>query len=195
MKTKVIATVTLLLLLTVPGCTGPSPSEIGEMFLTASIGTVIPSILVIMLMTWLAKLGLGRSKIVWGQFIGLVIVSIALNLHYSGIDYFDLRGFIGGIAFIGLFSTPYLLLVTSLAVIFIPKRVCKYLPILVITPHFAASIMLILTNSEGLLGIFPLMLPIRLWPLTIVILICSTGYLILKKLDRIQEDDNDKGTP
>jgi hypothetical protein len=165
------------------------------MFLNANIGTVIPSIPVIMLMTWLAKLGLGRSKILWGQFIGLIIVSIALYFHYSDVGFFDLRGFLTGIALISLLSTPYLLLVTSLAVIFIPKNVCKYLPILVITPHFAASILLMLTNSEGLLEIFPLMLPIRLWPLTIVILICSIGYLILKKLDRIQEDDSDKGTP
>jgi hypothetical protein len=192
MKTKVIAAATLLLMITISGCGGSSPREIGKYILISSIGMVILSIPIIMLMTWLAKLGLGRSRIVWAQFVGLTVISIGL-CFYDGGDFSS--DDLNVIAIIGVISIPYLLLVTSLAVIFIPKRVCKYLPILVITPHFAASCLLILTDSEGLLGIFPLMLPIRLWPLTIAILICSIGYLILKKLDRIQEDDSDKRTP
>lgn len=192
MKTKVIATVTLLLLMTVSGCVGPSPSEIGKAVLMSSIGTVILSIPIIMLMAWLAKLGLARSKIVWAQFVGMVFISVGLYFYNGGNFCSD---DLQVIAIISIISVPYLLLVTSLAVLCIPKRVCKYLPILVITPHFAASFLLVLTNSEGLFRFFPMMLLIRLWPLTVAIFICSTGYLILKKLDRIQEDDSGKNTP
>jgi hypothetical protein len=191
MKPKIITTVTLLLIMTVSGCGGPSPSEIGETALMLIIGTVILSIPIIITMSWLAGVGIARSKIVWTQFIGLVVISIGLFFHYGGHRYLDGLQILAPVS---VLSVPYLLLVTSLEVVCLPVRVCRFLPILVIAPHFAASILLVLTDSEKLLRIFPLLLPIELWPFTVAILLCIIGYLILKKLNRKQQNDSGKNT-
>jgi hypothetical protein len=185
MKTKITATVTLMLLMTVSGCGGPSPREIGEAALMSSIGTVILSIPIIMLMSWLAGLGLSRFKVVWAQFVGLAVISIGLFFHYGGNVYSD------GLqvtAIISIISVPYLLLATSLGVLCLPVRICRFLPTLVTALHFAASFLLVLTNSEDLLKIFPLLLPILLWPVTICILLLAIGYLIMLKWKRKQWD-------
>jgi hypothetical protein len=190
-KINTIATVTLLLMLMVSGCTGPSPSDIGEGFLSLSIGTVILSIPIIMIMYWLAGLDLARSKLVWGQFVGLTIISIGLFFYYGGgshpNDLFVTVVF-------SVISVPYLLLVTSLLVLCLPVRICKFLPMLVMALYFAASFLLVLTNSEELLRIFPLLLPIVLWPLTICILLYTIGYLIIIKWKRKQQEGDTKNT-
>lgn len=186
MKPKALAIVTLLLMMTISGCGGPSPSEIGEVALMSSIGILILSIPIIMLLAWLASLNLGRSKILWGQFVGLVLVSIGLFFRYGGNLYSDT---LWVIAVIGVISVPYLLLVASLAVLFLPARVCRFLPILIMTPHFVINILLVITDSKDLLEIFPLMLPIRFWPLTIGLLLITIGSLIILKWKKRQQDN------
>ncbi len=187
-KTKIIPAVTLFLMMLVPGCGGPSPREIGEISLALSLGIVTISIPVIMLLSWLAGTNLFRSKKVWMQFAGLAVICISLYLFYGDFGWQGLHI----TAFLGLISVPYLFLVTSLAVSLLPARFLKFLPVLVLTPHFLISIMLVLTDSDNVLAVFPIMLSLQFWPLSIGITFCIIVYLIAKKIVNKRKRESDQ---
>jgi hypothetical protein len=188
-KTKILGIVTLLLLLTVSGCGGPSASEMGEMFLFTSIGTVIFSIPIIMLLAWLGGLGLVRNLIVWAQFAGLVVVSIAFYFTYKG---YNNSENIRLIILASIISIPSLFIITSLEVLCLPIRIYKYLPVMVITPYYVMSYLLVITNSDELLVIFPTLLPIFLWYVTIPFLLWVIIYLIIKKVKSTKKDKSEE---
>lgn len=195
-KNIVLACLGLLL---ITGCTGPSPSEIGQIGLCSSIGIVILSWPIIVFLTWLTRRkNLATDRKAWiqyliffvvsgimfwfwyGRFTELTFVSILADPYRCLEDFSELF-------FVSILAVPYLLFFT-LIFLFLSPRLLSYLPSFVLTPHFVISALLYATNLDGLEYLLPILFVIAFWFFTIPVGVVLFIGLLLRRRREVPGD-------
>lgn len=143
---------TLMLALLSGGCQDVSPRQVSVLVLLFSIGVIIMSWPVVILMTLLARrLNLVRNRAVLLQYGAYVLIQVIIPLSlmllregFSG----DLDVTIIIIVFIQFQSIPYLLLVGSLLILFLPVRLLAWVPSFLLLPYYLMFALVYVTNPK-----------------------------------------------
>jgi len=176
----------LMVVLLSGGCKDVSPKQVSGLVLSCSIGFIILSWPVVILLTLLGRrLNLVRNRAVllqYGVYVLIqIIISLSLGLLRGG---FSETIFI--IVFIQLFSIPYLLLIGGLLILVLPVRLLPWVPSFLLVPHYLMFGLLYVTNTKLLEDVNPLVLGnflVQEWhvaiPVGVVVLV---GLLIRRRM-------------
>ena len=134
------------------GCQDVSPRQVSVLVLLFSIGVIIMSWPVVILLTLLARrLNLVRNRAVLLQYGAYVLIQVIIPLSlmllregFSG----DLDVTIVIILFIQFQSIPYLLLVGSLLILFLPVRLLAWVPSFLLLPYYLMFGLVYITNPK-----------------------------------------------
>ncbi len=192
----------LMVVLLSGGCTNITPKGLSAMVLSCSIGFIILSWPVVILLTLLGRrLNLVRNRAVllqYGVYVLIqVIISLSMGLLSGG---FSEVIFI--IVFIQLFSIPYLLLIGGLLILVLPVRLLAWVPSFLLVPHYLMFGLHYVTNAKLLEDVNPFVLGhflVQEWhvaiPVGVVILV---GLLIRRRMKnggRREKKANRKARP
>ena len=167
----------LLPVLFTGGCTGPSPAEIGEMEVAMSLGIVILSWPMVVVLTLLTKrLNLSRVGRFWLQYLIYFILSILLIILQ-----FKAQEEVIRFQVLSVVALPYLLFATSLLLLILPSNFLAYIPSVLLLTHFVMSGLLYVTDSEFLLALQPILIVVELWPLTMPAAVFILVYLLIQR--------------
>lgn len=147
---RVVICMTLMVVLLSGGCT-IMPREVSERILAGSIGIIILSWPVVILLTLLGRrLNLVRNRVVllqYGVYLLIqVIISISMGYFYPDII---------TIVVILLLNIPYLLLIGGLLILVLPARLLPWVPSFLLLPHYLMFGLQYVTNSYRLENLSP----------------------------------------
>jgi hypothetical protein len=128
------------------GCQDVSVRQVSGMVLSCSIGFIILSWPVVILLTLLGRrLNLVRNRAVLLQYGVYVLIQVILSL---GLLRGDFLVSIVIIVFIQLQSFPYLLLVGGFLILKLPIRLLPWVPSFLLVPHYFMFGLLYITNPK-----------------------------------------------
>lgn len=142
----------LMVVLLSGGCQDVSPRQVSVLVLLFSIGVIIMSWPVVILLTLLARrLNLVRNRVVLLQYGAYVLIQVIIPLSLMLLR----EGFRGDldvtiiiIVFLQLKSIPYLLLVGSLLILFLPARLLAWVPSFLLVPYYLTFGLVYVTNPK-----------------------------------------------
>ncbi len=138
----------LMVVLLSGGCQDISPRDVSGLVLSCSIGVIILSWLVVILLTLLGRrLNLVRNRAVLLQYGVYVLIQVIISLSL-GILSGGFSEVIFIIVFIQLFSIPYLLLIGGLLILVLPVRLLAWVPSFLLVPHYLMFGLLYITNPK-----------------------------------------------
>jgi len=174
MKNKKILFVLIFVMLILNGC--QSVKTIGRDLLAHNLGIVLASLLIIPLLSKISKKKriLLTKKVVYIQYIILFIISFLVSSIFYRNPYpqynFTLDYLMEHLISIILFA-PYVLLLTLVFIIIIPKKYVDFIPTYIIVMYFISTTLMVITNS----GYAALLSPLLHWwyisPLSILLII------------------------
>lgn len=155
MLRRVFICIVLMVVLLSGGCVDVSPKDISGIVLSCSIGFIILSWPVIILLTLLGRrLNLVRNRAVLLQYGVYVLIQVIISLNLG-----ILRGgfieVIFIIVMIQLQSIPYLLLVGGLLILVLPVRLLAWVPSFLLLPHYLMFGLHYVTNAKCLEDVNP----------------------------------------
>jgi hypothetical protein len=173
----------LMVVLLSGGCVDISPRDVSGLVLVGSIGFIILSWPVVILLTLLGRrLNLVRNRAVLLQYVVYVLIQVILSLGLLSGDFLVA---IIIIVFIQLQSIPYLLLVGGLLILVLPVRLLPWVPSFLLVPHYLMFGLHYVTNTKLLEDVNPLVLGhflVQEWyvaiPVGVVVLV---GLLIRRR--------------
>ena len=138
----------LMVVLLSGGCEDISPKQVAGLFLSFSIGVIIMSWPVVILLTLLGRrLNLVRNRAVllqYGVYVLIqVIISLSLGLLSGGFSEIIII-----IVFIQLQSIPYLLLIGGLLILVLPVRLLAWVPSFLLVPYYLMFGLVYVTNPK-----------------------------------------------
>ena len=187
----------LMVLLLSGGCDNISAKDLSAMVLSCSIGVIILSWPVVILLTLLCRrLNLVRNRAVLMQYGVYVLIQIIISLSLV-ILRADLDVSIIIIVFIQLQSIPYLLLVGGLLILLLPVRLLAWVPSFLLVPYYLQFGLLYVTNPKRLVYGFGFLF----WPKYVAIpigVVILVGLLIRRRMKnggRREKKANRKALP
>ena len=154
MLRRVVICMALMVALLSGGCQDVSPKQVSGLVLLFSIGVIIMSWPVVILLTLLARrLNLVRNRAVLLQYGIYVLIQVIIPLSLGLLR----GGFSGGfinetiviiIVFIQFQSIPYLLLVGVLLILFLPVRLLAWVPSFLLVPYYLMFGLVYVTNPK-----------------------------------------------
>ena len=151
---RVVISMALMVALLSGGCQDVSPRQVSVLVLLCSIGVIIMSWPVVILLTLLARrLNLVRNRAVLLQYGAYVLIQVIIPLSLALLR----GGFSGGfinetivviIVFIQFQSIPYLLLVGVLLILFLPVRLLAWVPSFLLVPYYLMFGLVYVTNPK-----------------------------------------------
>ena len=177
----------LMVVLLSGGCQDVSPKQVSALVLSCSIGVIILSWPVVILLTLLGRrLNLIRNRAVLLQYGVYVLIQVIIPLSLG----FLRGGFSGGfnetivviIVFIQLQSIPYLLLVGGLLILVLPVRLLAWVPSFLLVPHYLMFGLLYVTNPKWpQMDVTTFFLMSLLWHVAILFGVVTLVVLLIRR--------------
>lgn len=155
MLRRTVICMALMAVLLSGGCdVESSPKDQAGGILLCSIGVIILSWPVVILLTLLGRrLNLVRNRVVLQQYGAYLLIQVVISLnllHLSG----DLTGNIIAIVFIPLLCLPYLFLISGLLIFALPTRLLAWIPSFLLIPYYLMFTCVYLTDNNVILTPF-----------------------------------------
>jgi hypothetical protein len=164
------------------GCQDVSVRQVSGMVLSCSIGFIILSWPVVILLTLLGRrLNLVRNRAVLLQYGVYVLIQIIISLSL-GLLRADFGVSIVIIVFIQLQSIPYLLLVGGLLILVLPVRLLAWVPSFLLVPHYLMFGLLYVTKPKWpQMDVTTFFLMSLLWHVAILFGVVTLVVLLIRR--------------
>ncbi len=172
----------LMVILLSGGCQDVSTRQVSGMVLSCSIGLIILSWPVVILLTFLGRrLNLVRNRAILLQYGVYVLIQIIISLGL-GILSAGFSEVIDMIVLIQLQFIPYLLLVGGLLILLLPVRLLAWAPSFLLVPYYLMFGLVYVTNPKWpRMDVAWFFLIGLLWNVAIPIVVVSLFVLLIRK--------------